>query len=132
APTAAFDVGLRLTDGRTGGTLAYVPTAGTMDDAVRRVAAGADLLLFDGTFWSDHELGAAAGGADTPTARQMGDLPVGGTGGSLEILASLGVKRVVLVHIIYTNPDMCRMKSRQDRVGVDDTSVVKVAVADER
>src|SRR5436189_4795168 len=89
APTQAFDVGLRLTDERSGGTLAYIPTAGTMDDAVRRVAAGADLLLFDGTIWSDHELGTAAGGADTPTARQMGQLPAGGPGGSLELLPRL-------------------------------------------
>src|SRR6266516_138127 len=51
APTQAFDVGLRLTDEQTGGTLAYVPTAGAMDDAVRHVAGGADLLFFDGTFW---------------------------------------------------------------------------------
>src|SRR5881409_1871668 len=35
APTQAFDVGLRLTDEQTGGTLAYVPTVGAMDDAVR-------------------------------------------------------------------------------------------------
>src|SRR5437773_10310104 len=116
APTAAFDVGLRLTDERTGGTLAYVPTAGTMDDAVRRVAAGADLLLFDGTFWSDHELGAAAGGADTPTARQMGHLPVGGPGGSLELLPRLDAKRVVLVHINNTNPILCRSTAERARV----------------
>src|SRR2546425_1623601 len=95
APTAAFDVGLRLTDERTGGTLAYVPTAGAMDDAVRRVAGEADLLLFDGTFWSDRELGAAAGGADTPTAREMGHLPVGGPGGSLELLPGLDAKREI-------------------------------------
>src|SRR2546422_608092 len=85
APAAAWDVGLRLTDQGTGGTLAYVPTAGAIDDAVRRVAGGADLLLFDGTFWSDDEL-RAAGGVDAPTAREMGHLPVGGPGGSLELL----------------------------------------------
>ncbi len=116
APTAAFDVGLRLTDERTGGTLAYVPTAGAMDDAVRRVAGGADLLLFDGTFWSDHELGAAAGGADTPTAREMGHLPVGGPGGSLELLPRLNAKRVVLVHINNTNPILCRSTAERARV----------------
>src|SRR3989449_10298928 len=66
-------------------SLAYVPTAGAIDDAVRRVAGGADLLLFDGTFWSDDEL-RAAGGVDAPTAREMGHLPVGGPGGSLELL----------------------------------------------
>src|SRR2546426_3593771 len=41
----------------------------SMDDAVRRVAGEADLLLFDGTFWSDRELGAAAGGADRKSTR---------------------------------------------------------------
>src|SRR5207247_5114901 len=50
ASAATFDVGLRLTEHPTGGTLAYVPTAGAIDDAVRRVAGGADLFLFVGTF----------------------------------------------------------------------------------
>src|SRR5467141_107654 len=118
APTQAFDVGLRLTDERTGGTLAYVPTAGAMDDAVRRVAAGADLLFFDGTFWSDDELGAAGGGADAPTAREMGHLPVGGPGGSLELLPRLDAKRVVLVHINNTNPILCRSSAERARVEV--------------
>src|SRR3989449_260096 len=71
APTQAFDVGLRLTDEQTGGTPAYLPTARAMDDAARHGAAGADLLFFDGTFWSDTELATAGGGA--PTAREMGD-----------------------------------------------------------
>src|SRR5205807_4088859 len=101
--TAAFDVALRLTDERTGGTLGYVPTAGAIDDAVRRVAGGADLLLFDGTFWSDDELRAVRG-SGAPTAREMGHLPVGEPGGSLELLPGLGAKRSVLVHINNTNP----------------------------
>ena len=115
APAAAWDVGLRLTDQRTGGTLAYVPTAGAIDDAVRRVAGGADLLLFDGTFWSDDEL-RVAGGVDAPTAREMGHLPVGGPGGSLELLPRLPVKRTVLVHINNTNPLLCRSSSERAQV----------------
>src|SRR3989454_8547923 len=88
----------------------------SMDDAVRRVAGEADLLLFDGTFWSDRELGAAAGGADTPTAREMGHLPVGGPGGSLELLPGLDAKRVVLVHINNTNPILCRTSAERAQV----------------
>lgn len=102
ASPGTVDVGLRLVDERTGGTLAYIPTAGAVDDAVRRVASGADLLLFDGTFWSDDELRAA--GVDGPTAREMGHLPVDGPGGSLELLPGVGAKRTVLVHINNTNP----------------------------
>ena len=120
APAATFDVGLRLTDERTGATLAYVPTAGAVDDAVRRVATGADLLLFDGTFWSDGELRAA--GADAPTAREMGHLPVGGPGGSLELLASLGAKRTVLVHVNNTNP-LLRARS-PERAQVEAAGIV--------
>src|SRR3989449_8867768 len=114
APTQAFDVGLRLTDERTGGTLAYVPTAGAMDDAVRHVAGGADLLFFDGTFWSDDELRAA--GVAAPTAREMGHLPIGGPGGSLELLSQLDAKRVVLVHLNNTNPILCRSSAERARV----------------
>jgi pyrroloquinoline quinone biosynthesis protein B len=120
APAASFAVGLRLTDERTQGTLAYIPTAGAIDDAVRRVAAGADLLLFDGTFWSDDEL--RAGGVAGPTAREMGHLPVGGTGGSLEHLPRLGAKRTVLVHINNTNPLLCR--SSPERALVEAAGVV--------
>ncbi len=120
APAATFDVGLRLTDERTGATLAYVPTAGAVDDAVRRIATGADLLLFDGTFWSDGELRAA--GVDAPTAREMGHLPVGGPGGSLELLASLGAKRTVLVHVNNTNP-LLRARS-PERAQVEAAGIV--------
>lgn len=97
-----FDVGLRLEDARSRRTLAYIPSAAAVDDAVRRVAVGADLLMFDGTFWSDAELRAA--GVAAPSAREMGHLPVGGQGGSLELLPTLGAKRTLLIHINNTNP----------------------------
>lgn len=114
-----FDVGLKLTDERTGGTFAYVPAAGVVDDAVERLARGADLLLFDGTFWSDTELADA--GVAAPTAREMGHLPVGGPHGSLERLPRLGAKRVVYVHVNNTNPILHRtsLERRQvEAVGV--------------
>jgi len=85
-----------------------------MDDAVRHVAGGADLLFFDGTFWSDDELGAA--GVAAPTAREMGHLPVGGPGGSLELLPQLDAKRIVLVHVNNTNPILCRSSAERARV----------------
>jgi pyrroloquinoline quinone biosynthesis protein B len=98
----AVAVGLRLVDERTGGVLAYIPTAGAVDAAVRQVAHDADLLLFDGTFWSDDELRRA--GVNAPTAREMGHVPVGGPGGSAELLPRLGAKRTLLIHVNNTNP----------------------------
>src|SRR5881398_3527055 len=108
ATAATHDVALRLAD-QKGATLAYVPTAGAVDDAVRSVARGADLLLFDGTFWSDGELRAAG-------AREMGHLPVGGPGGSIELLPRLGARRTVLVHINNTNPILSRSSSERAQV----------------
>ena len=114
ASAATYDVALRLADQRTGATLAYIPTAGAVDDAVRSVARGADLLLFDGTFWSDGELRAA--GVDAPTAREMGHVPIGGPGGSIELLPRLGARRTVLVHINNTNPILSRSSSERAQV----------------
>jgi pyrroloquinoline quinone biosynthesis protein B len=124
APADMCGVGLGLRDEATGGTLAYVPTAPVINAAVRKIGAGADLLLFDGTFWSDGELRAV--GVDAPTAREMGHLPVGGAGGSLEALPALGARRTVLVHINNTNPILCssstergQMKAMGIEVGED-------------
>jgi len=114
APAGTFDVGLRLADERTGGTLSYIPTAAAVDAVVERLAAGADLLLFDGTFWSDGELRSA--GVDAVTAREMGHVPVGGAGGSLGALPRLGAKRTVLVHINNTNPILCRGSAERAQV----------------
>jgi pyrroloquinoline quinone biosynthesis protein B len=110
----AFDIGLRLRDERTGAVFAYIPTAGAVDHAVKAIASGADLLCFDGTFWSDGELRAA--GVDAPTAREMGHVPIGGPDGSLELLPHLGVKRTVLVHINNTNPILCRTSAERAQV----------------
>jgi pyrroloquinoline quinone biosynthesis protein B len=114
APMGSCDVGLRLEDRRGGGTFAYIPTAGAVDEAVRALAAGVDLLCFDGTFWSDDELHAA--GIDAPRASGMGHLPVGGPDGSLAALPSLGAKRSVLIHINNTNPIIDPASSERARV----------------
>ena len=119
APAGTFGVGLGLRDESTGGTLAYVPSAPNID-AARSIGAGADLLLFDGTFWSDGELRAVR--VDAPTAREMGHLPVGGAGGSLEALPALGARRTVLVHINNTNPILCPSSAERvqmEAVGVE-------------
>ena len=120
APVGSFDVGLRLEDGRTGTTFAYIPTAGAVDGAVRALATGVDLLCFDGTFWSDDELQAA--GIDAPSASTMGHLPVGGPDGSLTALPTLGAKRTVLVHINNTNPILdgaSRERARVQAAGIE-------------
>jgi pyrroloquinoline quinone biosynthesis protein B len=74
----------------------------TFDAALRERIKGCDLLLLDGTFWSDDELQRHADGART--AAEMGHLAVGGAGGSLTMVDTLRARRVIYVHVNNTNP----------------------------
>ena len=73
-----------------------------------------DAVLFDGTFWDDDELIRVQGRGRT--ARQMGHVPVGGAGGSLEMLSSLRGPRKIFIHINNTNPILDRCSSEFRRV----------------
>lgn len=95
-------VGLLIRDEATGGTCAFVPGCGGLDSSLLARLAAAELVLFDGTFWSDDELIAL--GISDRTARQMDHLPVSGPGGSLERLAGLPSRQRVYTHINNSNP----------------------------
>ena len=89
--------------GSSGGkTLGYFPSVPALDNDLLARLEGLDLLFFDGTFWSDDELIRVQGSGQT--ARQMGHLPVGSAGGSMERLAGLRRPRKMFVHINNTNP----------------------------
>ena len=85
-----------------GKRLAYMPAVPQIDDALLKEFDSADVLLFDGTFWSDDELIRMQGGGQT--ARQMGHVPVASAEGSLHKLAGLRRPRKIFIHINNTNP----------------------------
>jgi pyrroloquinoline quinone biosynthesis protein B len=95
-------VGYRITNGRTGRALVYLPVVETLTAPVRAELAGCTCLLVDGTCWRDDELLRL--GVARKTAREMGHLPIGGAGGSLEQLSPLPIERRVYVHVNNTNP----------------------------
>jgi pyrroloquinoline quinone biosynthesis protein B len=95
-------VGLVLRDDRSGGSCAFVPGCGGLDAALLERLGAADLVLFDGTFWTDDELIALRIGERT--ARQMDHLPVSGPDGSLVQLARLPSRHRVYTHINNSNP----------------------------
>ena len=86
----------------SGPRMAYLPSVPAVDPSLLQHLEEADLLLFDGTFWSDDELIRVQGSGST--AREMGHIPVSGAEGSLRELAGLNHPRKVFVHVNNTNP----------------------------
>src|SRR5713101_5216043 len=95
-------IGLLLSPESGGGTLAFLPGAGDVSESLLERLQDCDVVLFDGTFWNDDEPSRIPG--VNRTARQMGHLPVSGTGGSLEQLSALRRPRKIFIHINNTNP----------------------------
>jgi len=95
-------VGLVLRDETSGGSCAYVPGCGGLDQTLLERLSETDLLLFDGTFWTDDELISL--GIGDRRAREMDHQPISGPAGSLSRLAGLSRTRTVYTHINNTNP----------------------------
>ena len=85
----------------SGRRLAYMPAVPQIDDTMIKEFDAADVLLFDGTFWSDDELIRIHGRAQT--APQMGHVPVSSAEGGLSKLAGLRRPRKIYIHINNTN-----------------------------
>jgi pyrroloquinoline quinone biosynthesis protein B len=101
ATASAYDnVGYRLTDDSSGRSLLFVPDCAAIDGELIAELARCDALLFDGTFWSEHEMHELGG----RLASAMAHLPVGGQNGSLASLAPLAIPRKIYVHVNNTNP----------------------------
>jgi pyrroloquinoline quinone biosynthesis protein B len=92
-------VGISLS--ANGRRIVYVPGCASVTDTVMDRLAGADVLLFDGTLWSDDEMIVL--GLGQKTGRRMGHMPIAGTGGTLEVLNALPAKRRVFIHMNNTN-----------------------------
>jgi pyrroloquinoline quinone biosynthesis protein B len=91
-----------IIESATGKRLAYMPAVPDISDALLKEFDNADLLLLDGTFWSNDELIRVQGSGQT--ARQMGHVPVSGPEGTLVRLAQLRRPRKIYLHINNTNP----------------------------
>jgi pyrroloquinoline quinone biosynthesis protein B len=100
-PSEEASIGLMIRDD-SGRRLAYLPAICDVDEAMLERMEAADLLLFDGTFWTDDELVQVQGRGST--ARQMGHLAISGEDGSLKKLAGLRRPRKIFIHVNNTNP----------------------------
>jgi len=96
---SAANVGIELQS--ESGRLVFVPGAAGVTDAMRERFSRADVLLFDGTLFSDDEM--IRTGTGQKTGRRMGHLPIDGEDGSLRALNEISARRI-FVHINNTNP----------------------------
>jgi pyrroloquinoline quinone biosynthesis protein B len=81
--------------------LVFAPSVASPTPALSRVLLEADAVFFDGTFWAEDEMERA--GTGHHGARTMAHWPVGGSGGSLEMLATLPARHRFLIHVNNTN-----------------------------
>ena len=84
-----------------GRSVIIAPACAEITGSVRQQLADADVLFFDGTLFTDDEMVAA--GLGQKTGRRMGHVPISGEGGTLQGLADLTCRRI-LIHINNTNP----------------------------
>jgi pyrroloquinoline quinone biosynthesis protein B len=102
-PQAGDNIGMTITDERSGKSLFYAPGLGQIEPLVREAMRSAQCVLVDGTCWNDDELVRL--GVSKKRAREIGHLPQNGAGGMLEQLDALpSSTRRVLIHINNTNP----------------------------
>jgi pyrroloquinoline quinone biosynthesis protein B len=95
-------IGLEVSDPATGAAFHYIPGCAAVDEPLARRLAGAPLVLFDGTLYTDDEM--IAQGLSDKTGTRMGHISMSGPEGSVAAFAGLGVKRRVFVHINNSNP----------------------------
>jgi pyrroloquinoline quinone biosynthesis protein B len=120
-PDPADNIGLLLRNEHTGRRLFYAPGLGEMEPHVWAAMQQADVVLVDGTLWTDDEMIRL--GASGKTSRAMGHLPQSGDGGMLHWLQQLPAStRKVLIHINNTNPILdedSAERAELDRLGVE-------------
>jgi pyrroloquinoline quinone biosynthesis protein B len=100
-PSVEDNVGLVVRDTRTGKRLAYFSGVAGPSAVLERALAEADVLFFDGTFWSSDELIKL--GLGTRRAEEMSHWPLGGPEGSAAFLARQRGRKI-LIHVNNTNP----------------------------
>jgi pyrroloquinoline quinone biosynthesis protein B len=88
-----------------GRSMIVAPGCADITEAVRAQLMQADVLLFDGTLFTDDEMIVA--GLGIKTGRRMGHTPISGSDGTLARLADLPGRRIFL-HINNSNPILLR------------------------
>jgi len=110
-------IALQLRDEVSEATALVAPAVGKITNELRDAVDRSDLVLFDGTFWSDDELRAVRPGARS--GREMNHLPI--SDGSLDLLRQSPARRKIYTHINNTNPIL--MPGSTERMQVEHAGI---------
>mgnify|MGYP001464273517 CR=1 FL=1 len=80
----------------------YIPACAHMPNWLKEKINNSNLVLFDGTLWTDDEMIKDKVGIKT--GKRMGHMSMSGKDGSIEAFKGLNIKRKVFIHINTTNP----------------------------
>ncbi len=73
-----------------------------MPDWLKDRIDNSNLILFDGTLWTDDEM--IKENVGIKTGQRMGHMSMSGPEGSIEAFKKLSIKRKIFIHINTTNP----------------------------
>jgi pyrroloquinoline quinone biosynthesis protein B len=93
-------VAFQFLDEASGRLALVAPAVSDLTRELSKASADSEVILFDGTFWSDDELAAVRPSARS--AREMNHLPI--RDGSLDFLRQSPACRKIYTHINNTNP----------------------------
>jgi coenzyme PQQ biosynthesis protein B len=110
-------IAFQLRDEVSRATALVAPAVGKITNELRDAVHRSDLVLFDGTFWSDDELRAVRPGARS--GREMNHVPI--SDGSLDLLRHSPARRKIYTHINNTNPIL--MPGSSERIQVEHAGV---------
>ncbi|MDX2203704.1 MAG: pyrroloquinoline quinone biosynthesis protein PqqB [Hyphomicrobiaceae bacterium] len=99
---AGDTIGLEVRGTAGGARFFFVPSCAGVDAALRARLAGAPLVLFDGTLYTDDEM--IAQGLSPKTGQRMGHMAMAGPAGSVAALADVAIARRIFIHINNSNP----------------------------
>ena len=114
------NVGYKVEDTSTGKNLFYAPGLGIIEDHVYEYMSNADVVLVDGTVWTNDEM--SRHGISNKLASEMGHLDQSSKGGIKDILSSMDKPRKILIHINNTNPildEESEERKQLDELGIE-------------
>jgi pyrroloquinoline quinone biosynthesis protein B len=113
----SHSVAFQFRDEASGHLALVAPAVSEPNRDLSEASADSDVILFDGTFWSEDELAAVRPGARS--ACQMDHLPI--RGGSLDFLHQSPARRKIYTHINNTNPIL--MPGSPERVELEQAGI---------